>query len=236
MKGDFKMGFNFTCPYCQTKTTINQDRLVEQKIKYTEKKEDKMLEFSVITCPNESCERTTIFMKDYFLQFSFDKGYQKIGKAISNKRIEPEFSYIHYPDYIPEQIRQDYEEAYKIVSLSPKASATLSRRCLQGMIRDFHNVEKKNLVDEINAIKNDLGTDIFNALHSLRSIGNIGAHPESDINLIVEIDEGEAQKLIKFIELLMDKWYIKREEERKMLEEINQIAIDKQNEKKGIQN
>lgn len=30
----------------------------------------------------------------------------------------------------------------------------------------------------------------------------------------------------------MDKWYIKREEERKMLEEINQIAIDKQNEKK----
>ena len=83
------MGFNFTCPYCQTKTTINQDRLVEQKIKYTEKKEDKMLEFSVITCPNESCERTTIFMKDYFLQFSFDKGYQKIGKAISNKRIEP---------------------------------------------------------------------------------------------------------------------------------------------------
>ncbi len=35
------MGFNFTCPYCQTKTTINQDRLVEQKIKYTEKKKIK---------------------------------------------------------------------------------------------------------------------------------------------------------------------------------------------------
>ena len=104
------------------------------------------------------------------------------------------------------------------------------------MIRDFHNITRKNLVDEINAIKSDLGTDIFNALHSLRSIGNIGAHPESDINLIVEIDEWEAQKLIKFIELLMDKWYIKREEERKMLEEINQIAIDKKNEKKGIQN
>jgi len=236
MKGDFKMGFNFTCPYCQTKTTINNDKLVEDKIKYVEEKQDKMLEISLITCPNESCERTTIIMKDYFLQFSFNRGYEKIGKAIREKRIEPEFSYIHYPDYIPEQVRQDYEEACKIVSLSPKASATLSRRCLQGMIRDFHNITRKNLVDEINAIQNDLGIDIFNALHSLRSIGNIGAHPESDINLIVEIDEGEAQKLIKFIELLMDKWYIKREEERKMLEEINQIAIDKKNEKKGIQN
>ena len=230
------MGFNFTCPYCQTKTTINNDKLVEDKIKYVEEKQDKMLEISLITCPNESCERTTIIMKDYFLQFSFNRGYEKIGKAIREKRIEPEFSYIHYPDYIPEQVRQDYEEACKIVSLSPKASATLSRRCLQGMIRDFHNITRKNLVDEINAIQNDLGIDIFNALHSLRSIGNIGAHPESDINLIVEIDEGEAQKLIKFIELLMDKWYIKREEERKMLEEINQIAIDKKNEKKGIQN
>ena len=236
MKGDFKMGFNFTCPYCQTKTTINNDKLVEDKIKYVEEKQDKMLEISLITCPNESCERTTIIMKDYFLQFSFNRGYEKIGKAIREKRIEPEFSYIHYPDYIPEQVRQDYEEACKIVSLSPKASATLSRRCLQGMIRDFHNITRKNLVDEINAIQNDLGIDIFNALHSLHSIGNIGAHPESDINLIVEIDKGEAQKLIKFIELLMDKWYIKREEERKMLEEINQIAIDKQNEKKGIQN
>jgi hypothetical protein len=235
MKGDFKMGFNFTCPYCQTKTTINQDRLVEQKIKYTEKKEYKMLKFSLITCPNELCERTTILMESYFVTFIYGS-WQKVGETIKIKRIEPEFSYIHYPDYIPEQIRQDYEEACKIVSLSPKASATLSRRCLQGMIRDFHNVEKKNLVDEINAIKNDLGTDIFSALHNLRSIGNIGAHPERDINLIVEIDEGEAQKLIKFIELLMDKWYIKREEERKMLEEINQIAIDKQNEKKGIEN
>ena len=159
MKGDLKMGFNFTCPYCQTKTTINSDKLERSQVRYIEKKQDKMLEFSVITCPNESCERTTIFMKDYFLQFSFDRGYEKIGEAIRNKRIEPEFSYIHYPDYIPEQVRQDYEEACKIVSLSPKASATLSRRCLQGMIRDFHNVKKKNLVDEINAIQNDLGTD-----------------------------------------------------------------------------
>lgn len=229
------MGFNFTCPYCQTKTTINSDKLERSQVHYIEKKKNKILEISLITCPNESCERTTIIMKDYFAKEYISVWY-KDGEVVREKRIEPEFSYIHYPDYIPEQVRQDYEEACKIVSLSPKASATLSRRCLQGMIRDFHNVKKKNLVDEINAIQNDLGTDIFNALHSLRSIGNIGAHPESDINLIVEIDEGEAQKLIKFIELLMDKWYIKREEERKMLEEINQIAIDKQNEKKGIQN
>ena len=41
------------------------------------------------------------------------------------------------PEFIPEAIRQDYREACRIRDLSPKASATLARRCLQGMIRDF---------------------------------------------------------------------------------------------------
>ncbi|MEI8253036.1 MAG: hypothetical protein WCG25_04765 [bacterium] len=35
------------------------------------------------------------------------------------------------PDYIPDPIKQDYYEACRIRDLSPKASATLSRRCLQ---------------------------------------------------------------------------------------------------------
>ena len=49
------MGFNFTCPYCQTRTTINSDKLERSQVRYIEKKQDKMLEFSVINCPNESC-------------------------------------------------------------------------------------------------------------------------------------------------------------------------------------
>jgi hypothetical protein len=47
------------------------------------------------------------------------------------------------PDYIPEQIKDDYYEACSILNLSPKASATLARRCLQGMIRDFWGITKK---------------------------------------------------------------------------------------------
>src|SRR6266542_6816273 len=42
-----------------------------------------------------------------------------------------------FPDYIPTGIIRDYEEACEIVNASPKASATLSRRCLLGIIRDF---------------------------------------------------------------------------------------------------
>lgn len=138
-----------------------------------------------------------------------------------------------YPDYIPQAIRSDYEEAHAILNLSPKASATLSRRCLQGMIRDFWGISKARLVDEIDALKKesvDPSTKIV--LDALRKLGNIGAHPEKDVNLIVDIEPSEAHKLLEFIELLMQKWYIERHEHEKLLQKILEIDEDKQNQRK----
>lgn len=138
-----------------------------------------------------------------------------------------------YPDYIPQTIRSDYEEAHAILNLSPKASATLSRRCLQGMIRDFWGISKARLVDEIDALKKesvDPSTKIV--LDALRKLGNIGAHPEKDVNLIVDIEPTEAHKLLEFIELLMQKWYIERHEHEKLLQKILEIDEDKQNQRK----
>lgn len=138
-----------------------------------------------------------------------------------------------YPDYIPQAIRSDYEEAHAILNLSPKASATLSRRCLQGMIRDFWGISKARLVDEIDALKKesvDPSTKIV--LDALRKLGNIGAHPEKDVNLIVDIEPSEAHKLLEFIELLMQKWYIERHEHEKLLQKILEIDENKQNQRK----
>jgi len=134
-----------------------------------------------------------------------------------------------FPDYIPKAIKEDYEEAYAILSLSPKASATLSRRCLQGMIRDFWkvNVKSGKLFDEINSIKDKIPPAQWNAIDSLRSLGNIGAHMEKDVNEIVDIDDGEAEKLIKLIELLIEKWYISRHDEEELLNTIINIKNEK---------
>lgn len=65
------------------------------------------------------------------------------GTAFMRQSLEREWHLIPpsgakaFPDFVPAAIRADYEEACLIVDLSPKASATLSRRALQGMIRDF---------------------------------------------------------------------------------------------------
>ena len=53
---------------------------------------------------------------------SLGKGFKKPFRVLVN----PTSSAKQYPDYIPKAIRDDYEEAYSIVNLSPKASAALS--------------------------------------------------------------------------------------------------------------
>ena len=133
----------------------------------------------------------------------------------------------NYPDYIPEQIRCDYYEANLILESSPKAAATLLRRCLQGMIRDFWGVKKGKLYEEINDIQDKVTPSQWKALDGVRKIGNIGAHMEMDVNLIVDIDPDEAKKLLRLIEILLEKWYVARHEEEVLCADITGIADEK---------
>ena len=66
----------------------------------------------------------------------------------------------------------------------------------------------------------------------MRKIGNIGAHMEKDINLIVDIEEGEAQALIELIELLFEEWYIERESGTARLAKLKEIRDAKELQKK----
>ena len=66
----------------------------------------------------------------------------------------------------------------------------------------------------------------------LRKIGNIGAHMEKDVNLIIEIEPDEAKKLLRLIEMLIEKWYITRHEEEELLNEIVGIAKSKEDKRK----
>jgi hypothetical protein len=129
-----------------------------------------------------------------------------------------------FPEYVSAAIRNDYSEACAIKKLSPKASATLSRRCLQGMIRDFWKVSKPRLIDEINALQDKVDPLTWQAIDAVRSVGNIGAHMEKDINVIIDVDPEEAAQLIGLIELLIKDWYITRHEREERLKAIAALA------------
>lgn len=82
------------------------------------------------------------------------------------------------------------------------------------MIRDYWKVKPGRLVDEIAAIQPQVDPLTWDAIDAVRKIGNIGAHMEKDIGVIVDVDPNEADLLIELIETLLREWYINREERR----------------------
>ena len=154
-------------------------------------------------------------------------------KAKKNWQLVPELQAKVFPDYIPAPLLADYQEACLILDKSPKASATLSRRCLQGMIRDFWGITKSRLVDEVDELHSKVDSDTWGAIDSLRKLGNIGAHMEKDINLIVDVDPDEARLLIGLIETLLTEWYVSRHNRLQRMSKIKSLAAGKEQKRKG---
>lgn len=176
------------------------------------------------------------YQESSFTIYTFECSNSKCGKIsvtainrTTKKQIDivPQIVIKQYPEYIPEQIRNDYSEASQILEASPKAAATLLRRCLQGMIHDFWNIHEKNLNAEISSLNGKIPQKQWKAIDGLRQIGNIGAHMEQDVNTIIDIEPNEAKMLLKLIELLFDKWYIASHEEEELMNSISDLAKEK---------
>ena len=108
------------------------------------------------------------------------------------------------------------------------------------MIRDFCGISKKRLIDEINELRAQVQAgqapanilpNTVQAIDDVREIGNIGAHMEVDIDVIVDVDPDEAQILIELVKTLFLEWYVAREAREQRLGELKSIAEAKKEQK-----
>ncbi|MBS0187922.1 MAG: DUF4145 domain-containing protein [Planctomycetes bacterium] len=123
------------------------------------------------------------------------------------------------PDSASEAIRIPYNEARRVLDVSPSASAVLVRRALQMMIREKLGIKKRSLNDEIEAaIKGDeLSKIARQGLHQIREYGNWAAHPTrksvkedadfDDAALWVEVTRSEAEYCLRALERAMHDLY-----------------------------
>ncbi len=229
----------FLCPFCNNNSTISEDDFdYFNNILYHSNIDGLgILATTFIVCPNPNCKKVSL-KTELFKKVLRSGNYVK-GDKVKEWQLLPQSNAKVFPEYIPKSIKNDYEEACSILTLSPKASATLSRRCIQEMIRDYWKIKEPdnhkgywNLVDEIKAIKDMVEIDVWEAIDAVRNIGNIGAHMEKDINLIINVEPHEAERLIELIEMLVDEWYINRSKRQSKLEEIKKIAQNKDSIKK----
>src|ERR1035437_6684730 len=228
------MAQSWTCPFCNRPTTIVDDDVhgFSSWFRVENKHGVKKIVGQMVVCPNPECKEFTLDL--YLYDSKIEYGNLAQGKLFKNFPLIPLSNAKVFPEYISPAIIKDYQEACLIRNLSPKASATLSRRCLQGIIRDFWKVRRKTLFKEIDAIKSKTDPLTWKAIDAVRKVGNIGAHMEKDIDLIIDVDPEEADKLIKLIETLLKEWYIHRYIREQEMQEVIKIAEEKKVAKKGL--
>jgi len=114
------------------------------------------------------------------------------------------------PPEVPEHVRGDYSEAALVLNLSPKASAALSRRCLQAVLREAGGANQHDLSKQIDAVFPILPTYIGESVDAIRNIGNFAAHPLKDTasNQILDVEPGEAEWNLEVLEMLFDFYYV----------------------------
>ena len=116
------------------------------------------------------------------------------------------------PPEVPEEFTKDYLEAALITSDSPKASAALSRRLLQHLLREQAGASQRNLFGAIQYVidEGNIPSHIAESLHTLRELGNFAAHPNKSTNTaeVIEVEHGEAEWCLDVIDALYDHYFV----------------------------
>lgn len=119
------------------------------------------------------------------------------------------------PPEIPQVIAQDYIEANEVLSISPKASAALSRRCLQAIL-SAHGYTGRDLMRQVEAVIAEtdttkaLPTSLRESVDAIRNFGNFSAHPISDQTTlqVIDVEEGEAEWCVQLLLDMFDHYYV----------------------------
>lgn len=107
---------------------------------------------------------------------------------------------------VPEDIARDYAEACEVLAISAKASAALSRRILQRLLREYGGFRERTLETEIEKALPTLPSHLADAIDAVRHVGNIATHPihSGTTGEIVDVEAGEADWLLSTVEALID--------------------------------
>ncbi|HTM98545.1 MAG TPA: DUF4145 domain-containing protein [Pedobacter sp.] len=186
-----------------------------------------------MTCPNEKCHKIIINLIN-------SSGYT--SSYGSNKPSEPE-KVINLINIRPltstrppvsleveEKFAADYNEASLILTFSPKASAALSRRCLQILLREKAGVKEGDLAKEIQQVidSNKLPSHLSESIDAVRNIGNFASHPikSTSTGEIVDVEIGEAEWLLDVLESLFDFYFVQPAILKAKRDALNQKLID----------
>lgn len=164
-------------------------------------------------CPNPKCNRLIL----YLVLGEPERTY--VGNVFGFTNIERHIlirpkgtNRPPVPPECPPVLAQDYIEACLVLPDSPKASAALSRRCLQHLLREVAKVKPGNLADEIQQLidSGTLPSHLVEVVDTVRNIGNFAAHPlkSQKSGEILPVEPAEAEWNLDVLEALFDFYFV----------------------------
>lgn len=126
----------------------------------------------------------------------------KLSMWFSDKMVVPDTSAAPLPaEDMPDDVKEDYDEARSVFSRSPRSSSALLRLAVQKLCIDLGG-SGKNLNDDIGIlVKKGLPVQIQQALDVLRVIGNNQVHPGI---LDIRDDPATASSLFGLINMVVE--------------------------------
>jgi hypothetical protein len=165
-------------------------------------------------CPQ--CHEVIIYLHSMFLPSGFKSPPFLAHPSSRSRPVPPE---------VTDPYKQDFIEACKVLQDSPKASAALSRRNVQTILRDKAATKSKDLFDQIEEVikSGAVPSYISEGLHGVRVIGNFAAHPLKSTNsgAIIEVEDNEAEWNLDTLERLFDFYFVQPSIAAKRKAEIN---------------
>jgi hypothetical protein len=160
-------------------------------------------------CPE--CHRMAIFLVHGYWQPQQGNSAATVHENVYEgfeRMVYPPSSVRVCPADVPINLKQDFEEACTVLSFSPKASAALSRRCLQQVLVEHQGAQGRDLqkqIEDFIATKHPPAY-ISDHLHAVRQIGNYAAHPQKDMSTgeLLPVATGEAEWNLEVLESLFD--------------------------------
>jgi len=208
------------CPHC-TVDFHDKEQLV-----YIDNDQDGFWGLGVFRC--SACQRLIFRLK------SAGQYYQhqhQLGPELTSMLIRPKVAgRPPIPTDVPAKYTEDYKEACLVIADSAKASAALSRRCLQLLLRDEAKVTHGDLYNEIQELldRETLPSHIAESLDAVRIIGNFAAHPikSKSTGEIVPVEPGEAEWNLDVLESLFDFYFVGPARTKARREALNKKLAD----------
>lgn len=140
-------------------------------------------------------------------------GGSALGTEVVRALSWPQSSERPVPIEVPTDIAGDFNKASRVLPISAQASAALTRRCLQQVLKDYGMTKSKDLFDQIDEVitQGHLPPALADQLDAVRVIGNFAAHPLKSKNTgtILPVEAHEAEWNLDVLEAVFDHYFVK---------------------------